>query len=188
MSLERGIAPDPYDLLPPKPSFRLESDDIKDGQPVGQTFLHASIGGGDQSPQLRWSGFPEQTKGFTVTCYDPDAPTMSGFWHWVLVNLPVSVTELPRGAGTGTGTGRGSGTGGTLPAGAFHVRNDAGSAAYSGPFPPSGDRPHRYVFTVHALDTERLDVDESASPAVVGFNLTFHTIARAVLRPIYQAG
>ena len=177
MSLERGISPDPYDLLPPKPSFRLESDDIADGQPVGQRFLHTNIGGDDQSPQLSWSGFPEQTKGFAVTCYDPDAPTMSGFWHWVLVNLPASVTELPRGAGSG----------GALPAGAFHVRNDAGSMAYAGPFPPSGDRPHRYVFTVHALDTERLDVDGSASPAVVGFNLTFHTLARAVLRPIYQA-
>ena len=180
MSLERGIAPDPYDLLPPKPSFRLESDDITDGQPVGQLFVHESLGGGNQSPQLRWSGFPAETKGFVVTCYDPDAPTMSGFWHWVLVNLPVGVTELPRGAG--------SGTGGTLPSGAFHVRNDAGSTAYAGPFPPSGDRPHRYVFTVHALDAERLDVDGSASPALVGFNLTFHTIARAVLRPIYQVG
>jgi Raf kinase inhibitor-like YbhB/YbcL family protein len=176
MSLERGIAPDPYDILPAKPSFRLESDDISDGQPVGQPFVHDGLGGGNQSPQLRWSGFPPETNGFVVTCYDPDAPTMSGFWHWVLVNLPASVTELPRGAGSGA----------DLPAGAFQVRNDAGGTAYSGPYPPSGDRPHRYVFTVHAVDA-MLDVDDSVSPAVVGFNLAFHTLARAVLRTTYQA-
>lgn len=176
MSLDRAIPPDPFDVLPAKPSFALESDDIADGQPIAKTFLPTDLGGENQSPQLRWSGFPSETKGFVVTCYDPDAPTMSGFWHWLLVNLPADVTELPRGYGAGN----------SLAPGAFHVPNDAGQRAYTGPFPPQGDRPHRYVFTVHAIDVDKLDVDESAHPAVVGFNLAFHTLARASLRPTFQ--
>ncbi|HXR41303.1 MAG TPA: YbhB/YbcL family Raf kinase inhibitor-like protein [Acidothermaceae bacterium] len=176
MSLDRGVAPDPFDILPAKPSFTLESDDITDGQPLPKTFVNHGVGGDNQSPHLRWSGFPSETKGFVVTCYDPDAPTMSGFWHWVLVNLPVTTTELPRGFGSG----------GDLPPGAFHVRNDAGSHDYSGSFPPKGDRDHRYIFTAHALGVEQLDLDDSASPAVVGFNLTFQSIARGVLRTTFR--
>jgi hypothetical protein len=176
MSLDRGIAPDPFEVLPPKPSFTLESDDIVDGQRLEDTFVSEGVGGANQSPHLRWSGFPSETKSFVVTCYDPDAPTMSGFWHWVVVNLPAGTTELPRGVGSGKG----------LPAGAFHVRNDVGENAYAGSAPPKGDRDHRYVFTVHAVDVDRLEVDDSASPAIVGFNLAFHTLARASLRPTYR--
>jgi Raf kinase inhibitor-like YbhB/YbcL family protein len=175
MSLQRGTAPDPYDILPQKPTFVLHSDDIADGQPMDRRHANESAGGQDISPQLRWSGFPLPTRGFVVTCFDPDAPTGSGFWHWVLVGLPTGTVELRSGAGTV----------GELPPGAFHVRNDAGQSAYTGAFPPAGDIPHRYVFTVHAVDTE-LDLDPSASPAVVGVNLAFHTLARAVLRPTYQ--
>lgn len=176
MQLERPTAPDPYDLLPPVPSFSLESDDIADGQPLAPAFVHSSASGGNQSPQLRWSGFPPQARGFTVTVFDPDAPTGSGFWHWLLVDVPASVTELPRGAGSGEGR---------LPEGAFHVRNDFGERAYGGAAPPPGDRPHRYVFAVHALDVATLGVSADVPPAVVGFNLTFHTLARATLRPIF---
>jgi Raf kinase inhibitor-like YbhB/YbcL family protein len=176
MSLDRGVPPDPFDVLPPKPAFSLASDDLTDGAPLARTFVHDSVGGENLSPHLRWSGFPAETKGFAVTCYDPDAPTQSGFWHWVLVNLPPGVTALVRGAGTATG----------VPAGAFHVRNDYGAKAYGGAAPPAGDRVHRYVFAVHALDVDRLDVDDSVSPAVVGFNLAFHTLARGVLRVTYQ--
>jgi Raf kinase inhibitor-like YbhB/YbcL family protein len=176
MSLERGLPPDPFDVLPVKPWFSLESDDIADGVPLALPFVHDSAGGENLSPQLRWSGFPSETKSFAVTCYDPDAPTQSGFWHWVLVNLPAAVTELARGAGTPAG----------LPAGAFHVKADFGSKAYGGAAPPPGDRVHRYVFAVLALDVDKLDVDDSVTPAVVGFNLAFHTLARAALRPTYQ--
>ena len=176
MSLDRALAPDPFDILPAKPSFTLESEDVADGQPMAKTFVARDLGGNNQSPQLRWSGFPADTRGFVVTCYDPDAPTMSGFWHWILVNLPPTVTELPRGYGSGE----------NLAPGAFHVANDAGMKAYTGPFPPQGDRPHRYVFAVHAIDVEKLNVDDSVRAAVVGFNLTFHALARGVLRPTFQ--
>lgn len=176
MSLERATAPDPYDILPPKPAFDLVSDHLADGQPLDPRHAHTSVGGADVSPHLRWSGFPPQTRGFVVTCFDPDAPTGSGFWHWVLVGLPADTTELPAGAGAP----------GKLPAGAFHVRNDYGEQSYGGSAPPAGDIPHRYVFAVHAIDTDDLGLNPSVSPAVVGFNLAFHTLARAVLRTTYQ--
>ncbi|WP_213450544.1 YbhB/YbcL family Raf kinase inhibitor-like protein [Rhizomonospora bruguierae] len=178
MSLERAVPPDPYDVLPPVPSFTLTSTDLTDGGPKGDRYAHASVGGQNVSPQLSWSGFPEQTRGFVVTCFDPDAPTGSGFWHWVLVNLPASVTELPAGVAS-EGDDQ-------LPDGAFHVRNDYGERAYGGAAPPAGDRPHRYVFAVHAIDVDKLGVTPDVAPAVVGFNLAFHTLARATLRVTYQ--
>jgi phosphatidylethanolamine-binding protein (PEBP) family uncharacterized protein len=133
MSLERAEAPDPYDLLPPVPSFTVTSTDVTDGQPLDELFAHTSVGGKNLSPHLAWSGFPDETRGFVVTCYDPDAPTGSGFWHWVLVNLPVGVTELER-----------------------------------------------------AIDVDALEVGADATPAYVGFNLAFHTLARATIRPTFQ--
>lgn len=174
MTLERPIAPDPYELLPTVPSFTLTSDDVHNGEPMDARYAHDSTGGENVSPQLSWSGFPDETKSFVVTCFDPDAPTGSGFWHWVLVDVPASVTELP-------GAVRESDLGG-----AFSIRNDYGDTGYGGAAPPPGDRPHRYVFAVHAVDVERLDVSREASPAFVGFNLAFHTLARAVIRPTYQ--
>lgn len=174
MSLERPIAPDPYEVLPPVASFELTSDDVHNGEPMDLHFAHPSVGGDNVSPQLAWSGFPAETRGFVVTCFDPDAPTGSGFWHWVLVNLPASVTRLPRGVDADS-TGAG-----------FSVRNDYGAQGYGGAAPPAGDRPHRYVFAVHAIDVAALDVTPESTPAVVGFNLAFHTLARAVIRPTYQ--
>ncbi|WP_305787341.1 YbhB/YbcL family Raf kinase inhibitor-like protein [Symbioplanes lichenis] len=173
MSLERPTAPDPYDLLPAVPAFTVTSTDVTDGQQLDELYVHTSVGGKNLSPQLAWSGFPAETRGFVVTCFDPDAPTGSGFWHWVVVNLPASVTELPRGADP-------------LPDGAFSIRSDYGDSGYGGAAPPPGDRPHRYVFAVHAIDVDRLEVGEGATPAYVGFNLAFHTLARATIRPTYQ--
>ncbi len=177
MSLQRTPAPDPYDFLPPVPSFEVRSDDLVDGRPMPSRNAHGSTGGENVSPHLAWSGAPAGTQGYVVTMFDPDAPTPSGFWHWCAVNLPADVTELPSGAGAADGS---------LPRAAFHVRTDFGSAQYGGAAPPKGDQVHRYMIVVHAIDVPALDVDASATPAVVCFNLAFHTLARARLTTTFQ--
>jgi Raf kinase inhibitor-like YbhB/YbcL family protein len=171
-------APLTYDFLPPVPSFAVTSEDVTDGVQMSDKQVYNSFGmsGDNISPQLSWSGFPAETRSFAVTCHDPDAPTGSGFWHWLMIDIPASVTSLGSGAGAASGG---------LPAGAFHVRNDYGTKDFGGAAPPAGDPPHRYVFAVHAVDSETLGINSDVSPAVAGFNLRFHTIARGLLVPVY---
>jgi Raf kinase inhibitor-like YbhB/YbcL family protein len=164
-------------------ALKLTSNTFKDGDYLGaDQVLSAEFGfgcaGGNVSPHLRWEDAPADVKSFAVTCYDPDAPTGSGFWHWVVVNIPASVNELPLGAGNPAS--------GKLPAGALEVRNDVGQPGYVGACPPEGDHPHRYVFTVFAVSTEALPVNADTSAAVVGFNLHFTTIEKATLMGLYK--
>lgn len=173
MSIDRPVTPDPYPLLPATASFVVTSTDVVEGEPLKDDQVAAL---GNTSPQLSWSGAPEGTKSYVVTCFDPDAPTPSGFWHWVLVDLPADVTSLDTGAGA---------EGATLPGGAFMCRNDGGPKAFMGAAPPEGDQVHRYFFVVHAVKEETLGVDSDASPAVVSFNLAFKTLGRAILTGTY---
>ena len=172
--------PIPYDFLPEVGSFTVTSSDVADGEmlPMPQVSGIFGAGGDDVSPQLAWSGFPSETGSFVVTCFDPDAPTGSGFWHWTVYNIPASVTELATGAGAQDGSG--------LPEGAGHLRNDAGLPGYLGSAPPAGHGPHRYIFAVHALSVESLPIDDGVTPAICGFNMFGNTLARATITPIYE--
>lgn len=170
----------PYDALPQLPTFTLTSKVVTDGQPLGNDQVSGIMGAGgsDVSPDLAWTGFPEETRSFAVTMYDPDAPTGSGFWHWAVANLPATVTELPAGVGDGSHSG--------FPGDALTLRNDAGLPRFIGAAPPPGHGPHRYYIAVHAVDVEKLDLPEDATPAYLGFNLFSHAIARAVIHGTYE--
>lgn len=169
---------DPYEFLPKLPSFTLTSESFTDGQAWGNDQVSGIMGAGgsDISPQLSWSGFPEETRSFAVTVYDPDAPTASGFWHWAVVNLPADVTELAADAGNGD----------PLPGGALTLANDAGQKRFIGAAPPAGHGPHRYIVAVHALPVDKLDIPAEATPAYLGFNLFGHAIARARITGTYE--
>lgn len=150
-------------------TFTLTSTDITDGGVLPDAQVQAK---GNTSPHLKWSGAPEGTKSFAITCYDPDAPTGSGFWHWTVANIPADVSEIA--------------AGGPLPSGAVEGRTDFGEPGYGGAAPPPGHGPHRYIFTVFAVDTDTLDVTPDNSGAVFGFNLHFHTLARASITATYE--
>ena len=183
MDLTRPTAPAPYDLLPPTATFEVTSESFTDGDdlPEAQVFDDWGFSGGNLSPQLSWSGAPEGTKSFAVSCFDPDAPTPAGFWHWTVLGIPADTTSLAEDAGADGGA--------NLPQGAFMTASDFGTKAYGGAAPPEGDISHRYVFAVHALDVEpdALGVDDSVSCTVAAFTYLPHTLGRAVSTGLYQA-
>ena len=149
----------PYENLPPAASFSLTSTDLREGEKLAMPQVSGVFGAGGQdvSPQLSWSGFPAATKSFVVTMVDPEAPTVLGFWHWAVVNIPGDVTQLPTGAGDESGAG--------LPPGAFHLPNDARTKRYVGSAPPEGTGKHRYIFAALALDADKIEIDREATPA-----------------------
>ncbi len=154
-------------------SFALTSPTIKPGSMLTDAQVYKGFGcdGKNLSPALRWAGAPKDTKSFAITVYDPDAPTGSGWWHWVVYNIPHGISSLPEGAGAADGKG--------LPPGAQQRRTDFGSPGFGGACPPAGDRAHRYVFTVHALKIDKLEVPADASAAMVGFMINANTVGKA---------
>jgi Raf kinase inhibitor-like YbhB/YbcL family protein len=156
-------------------AFALTSPDIAAGATIAQKHLYSGFGvsGQNVSPALKWSGAPAGTKSFALMVYDPDAPTGSGFWHWVMFDIPAGVFELAEGAGDPKS--------GKTPAGAIQSRTDFGPPGYGGPAPPQGDPPHHYHFMLFAVDLDKLGPDADASAAFVGFNLHFHTLAKTEL-------
>jgi Raf kinase inhibitor-like YbhB/YbcL family protein len=159
-------------------SLVVTSPDIKPGGKISdeQVFKGFGCSGGNVSPALSWKGAPAGTKSFALTVYDPDAPTGSGFWHWVVFNLPPTTASLPKGAGDPKGGG--------MPAGAVQSRTDFGVPGWGGPCPPPG-KPHHYIFTVFAVDLDKIDATPDTSAAVIGFNLHFHTLAKGTLTGLY---
>ena len=153
--------------------FKLSSPEIKAGGMMPKSFEFNGFGcaGDNKSPALKWRGAPKGTKSFAVTVYDPDAPTGSGWWHWSVINIPASVTELASDAGAAGGA--------KLPAGAAHVRIDYGMAGWGGVCPPQGDKPHRYIFTVHALKVEKLEIPADATAALAGFMINGNALGKA---------
>ncbi len=160
-----------FDLSSPDPA-------IKMGRPMTKVQEYKGFGcnGDNLSPALEWNNPPAGTKSFAVTVYDPDAPTGSGWWHWVMYDIPASVTNLPAGAGVQA----------PLPAGAKQGRNDYGERNYGGACPPAGDRPHHYIFTVYALKVDKLNIPEDASPALIGYNIQSNRIGLAKLTTTYS--
>jgi len=150
-------------------TFTLTSNDLADGGTLPDAQVQAM---GNTSPHLAWSAAPEGTKSFAITCFDPDAPTGSGFWHWTVANIPADVSEIP--------------AGGPLPDGAVEGRTDFGEPGFGGAAPPPGHGPHRYVFTVFAVGVDQLPVTPEDSGAKYGFNLHFHTLATASITATYE--
>jgi Raf kinase inhibitor-like YbhB/YbcL family protein len=158
--------------------FSLTSTDLTNGGTIAsaQVFNEFGCKGGNVSPALAWSGAPSETRSFALLVHDPDAPTGSGWWHWVVYNIPPTATSLPAGAGDTRKS--------LMPAGAVQGRNDYGSVGYGGPCPPPG-KPHHYHFRLYALKVAKLEVPADASPAMIGFNARAHAVAEAELMGLY---
>lgn len=165
---------DPYAELATLRDFaplELTSPDFEPGGPLPLFAWSAGRGGVDRSPGLQWSQPPAGTMSFAISCFDPDAPTGSGFWHWAAFNLPVDTTTLASGIGDKA----------SLPAGATVLPNESRTERFIGAAPPEGTGVHRYFFVVDALDVDALEIAPGSTPAVLGFNRHFHALARGVL-------
>jgi Raf kinase inhibitor-like YbhB/YbcL family protein len=173
-----GVAVAAAPALAQSKKMSVRSPDVRANAMMSNAQVFNSFGctGQNRSPALAWSNAPAGTKSFAVTMYDPDAPTGSGWWHWVVFNIPANVTSLPAGAGDPAAN--------LLPAGATQSNTDFGAYGYGGPCPPPG-KPHRYIFTVFALKTDKLPLDTRASGAMVGFNLNANALAKATLTAKY---
>ena len=158
-------------------TFKLWSDDFEDGGklPLEQVLNGFGHEGRNISPHLSWEGAPDGTQSFVVTLYDPDAPSGSGWWHWVVIDIPGHVTGLRKGSGSGQAS---------LPEGALQTRTDFGGPGYGGAAPPPGPS-HRYIFRVQALGEAKLGLDEGASGAMVGMFSGMHRLAEATLTAYY---
>jgi len=159
--------------------FTLHSPDVKPNAPMheAQAYKGFDCDGGNVSPALAWKNPPAGTKSYAITVYDPDAPTGSGWWLWVMFNIPATITSLPTGAGNPAA--------GKAPPGVVQSVTDYGHPGYGGPCPPKGDRPHHYIFTVHALKIDKVDLDDKAMPALVGFMLHSNRIDKATFTATY---
>ena len=155
-------------------NFTLTSIDVGGQLTKKQEFNGFGCNGQNVSPQLSWNGVPKGTKSFAITVYDPDAPTGSGWWHWLAVNIPANVTSIPAGA-----------SGKSMPKGTVETMNDFGSIGFGGACPPKGDKPHRYIFTVYALDVDKLPVEAATKPPVVGYQINAHAISKASIVSYY---
>jgi len=159
--------------------FVVRSADIKPASTIGEEQVFSGFGcqGGNISPALNWSGAPAGTQSYAVTVYDPDAPTGSGWWHWVVFNIPANAKGLAKNAGVAQSA--------LMPTGSIQSRTDYGKPGYGGPCPPIGDKPHRYTFTVHALKVDKLPLDADTPAAMVGYFLHQNTLKKAVLNAQY---
>jgi Raf kinase inhibitor-like YbhB/YbcL family protein len=167
---------DPFASRPAGAKLTVISTSFGDGDTIPAKYTSGRMGmpgGKDVSPQLSWSGAPEGTRSFAVTVFDPDAPTGSGWWHWAVVDIPADTTELPEGAGTPVGD--------RMPPGSVQLHNDGGTVGYIGPAPPAGHGVHHYHFTVHALDTDSLDLTPDATPSTLSFHISQHSLGRGSL-------
>ena len=155
-------------------NFTVKSNDIKGQLTKAQEFNGFGCNGQNISPELHWSDAPKGTKSFAITVYDPDAPTGSGWWHWIAVNIPANVSKLPSGASNKS-----------MPKGTIEIANDYDKIGFGGACPPKGDKPHRYIFTIYALDVPRLDIKPDTNNPIAGFMINSHAIAKASLMAYY---
>ena len=156
--------------------FTVQSTSWQDGQKIKNNYIYDHFGcvGNNTSPEVSWSNAPEGTKSFAITVYDPDAPTGSGWWHWAVFNIPANINEIKEGASPSS-----------LPAGAIESRTDFGKPGYGGPCPPKDDNPHRYILTVYALKTNKLDLNIDISGAMLGYYLNQNVLAKASITAKY---